>query len=182
MNYVIRSTPKLEPMKPFLFSIFWFIVSPAFSQDPIAHFCKTINPEELRTCVEKLASPDFEGRAFNTNGEKKAANYLSGEFNMLNLKFFPSNFIDLSLPFDSILHFAISNEKTTLNNMVDFGNACWFFWSNGQKMPVVYAGFGIDHPNYSDYSGIDAKGKFVAVSEGQPINSSGINLVTGGIL
>lgn len=166
-------------MKRFVQLLIWLTVYPVFAQEPIIRFCNSISSEELRICVEKLASPDLEGRAFNTNGEKKAADYLSGEFNMLNLKIFPANFIDLSLPFDSILHFEISNEKTTLNNVVDFGNSCWFFWSNGQKMPVVYAGFGIDHPNYSDYSGIDAKGKFVAVSEGQPINSNGINLVTG---
>jgi hypothetical protein len=167
-------------MKLLFIFIFWFIIYPAFPQDPIAHFCRSITPEELHNYVEKLASPEFEGRAFNTNGEKKAADYLSGEFNALLLKKFSSNYqTDLSIPIDSVLHLEISNEKARLKNLVDFGNFCWFFLSNGQKMPVVYAGFGIDLPTYSDYSGIESEGKFVVVSEGQPINSQGINLVTG---
>jgi hypothetical protein len=163
-----------------LLVIFMWVSIWAFTQNPIVRFCDSITSEELHNYVEKLASPEFEGRAFNTNGERKAADYLSGEFNALLLKKFSSNFqTDLSVPFDSVLHLEISNEKAVLKNMVDIGNFSWFFLSNGQKIPLVYAGFGIDLPAYSDYSEIKSEGKFVAVSEGQPIDSHGINLVTG---
>ena len=167
-------------MKNLFFFIFWFIIYPAFPQDPIAKSSNSITPEELRTCVEKLASPEFEGREFSTRGEKMAAEYISSRLNELNLKKTTTNFeVDLSIPFDSLTRFELSNQNATLKHWEDFGSPYWFHYSNGQKMPVVYAGFGIDLPNYSDYSGIDVNGKFVAVSEGQPINSYGINLVTG---
>lgn len=168
-------------MKNTIFLVIFLVISiRGFSQDPIVRFCESITPDELRAYVERLASPEFEGRQFNTIGEKKTADFLSGEFKALQLKKFSSNYqTDLSIPFDSVLHLDISNGKAILKHMEDFGNSCWFFWSNGQKIPVVYGGFGIDHPRYSDYTGIDVRGKIVAVSDGQPVNSQGINLVVG---
>lgn len=167
-------------MKKLFVLVLWFIVCPAFSQDPIVKFCNSITPEGLRTIVEKLASPEFEGRKSFAKSEKKTADYLSDEFRALQLKEFSSNYqTDLSLPVDSILHLELSNEKGSLNDMVDFWVRYWFLWSNGQKIPVVYGGFGIDQPRYSDYSGIDVSGKFVAVSGGQPVNAQGVNLITG---
>lgn len=168
-------------MKNTIFLVIFLGISiRGFSQDPIVRFCESITPDELRAYVERLASPEFEGRQFNTIGEKKTADFLSGELKALQLKKFSSNYqTDLSIPFDSLLHLDISNGKVILKHMEDFGNSCWFFWSNGQKIPVVYGGFGIDHPRYSDYTGIDVRGKIVAVSYGQPVNSQGINLVAG---
>ncbi|MBA4409681.1 MAG: M20/M25/M40 family metallo-hydrolase [Bacteroidota bacterium] len=166
-------------MKNLLFLFFGFITCPAFSQDPIAKFCNSITSEELRTTVEKLASPEFEGREFSTSGEKIAANYISTRLNELQLKKTTANYqVDLSIPFDSLSKFEFSNPNATLKYWDDFGGPYWFHFSNGQKISIIYAGFGIDHPNYSDYAGIDVKGKTVVISGGQPVNDQGINLVT----
>jgi len=167
-------------MKLLLILVFWMTTFPAFPQDPIAKFCNSITPEELRTNVEKLASPEFEGREFSTRGEKMAADYISAKMNEFQLKKSAANYqVDLSIPFDSLTQFEFSNQIATLK----YGNgiSCgpyWFHFSNGLKIQVIYAGFGLDHPNYSDYRGIDVKGKWVAVS-GQPYNDKGINLITG---
>ena len=167
-------------MKNLLFLLFWLILYPAFSQDPIAKFCNSITPEELRTSVEKLASPEFEGREFSTRGEKMAAEYISGQLNELQLKKKTSNYqVDLSIPFDSLVQFDLSNNKATLKHWDDFVSPYWPLFSNGQKIPVIYAGFGIDHPSYSDYRDINVKGKWVVVSGSQPYNDKGINLITG---
>ena len=167
-------------MKNLLFFLFWLIIYPAFPQDPIARFCNSITPEELRVTVEKLASPEFEGREFSTRGEKLAADYISSRLNELQLKKSTANYqIDLSIPFDSLVQFDLSNNKATLKHLDDFASPYWPLFSNGQKIPVIYAGFGFDHPNYSDYKGIDVKGKWVVVSGSQPYNDKGINLITG---
>lgn len=167
-------------MKPLLFFIFWFIVYPAISQEQITRFCNSITPEELRTCVEKLASAEFEGREFSTRGEKMAAEYISSRLDELQLKKTTTNFeVDLSIPFDSLTRFELSNQNATLKHWDDFSGPYWFLFSHGQKIPVIYAGFGIDHPNYSDYKGINVKGKWVVLSIGQPVNDQGINLITG---
>lgn len=167
-------------MKILFFLVFWFIIYLAFPQDPIAKFCNSITPEELRTCVEKLASVEFEGREFSTRGEKLAADYISGQLNELQFKKSSSNYqVDLSIPFDSLVQFDLSNNKATLKHWDDFGSPYWPLFSNGQKIPVIYAGFGIDHPSYSDYRDINVKGKWVVVSGGQPYNDKGINLITG---
>jgi hypothetical protein len=171
---------KLYQMKNLLVLVLWVIMYPAFPQDPIAKFCNSITPEELRTCVEKLASPEFEGREFSTRGEKMAAEYISGQLNELQLKKSSVNYqVDLSIPFDSLLQFNLTNSKATLKYWDDFSGPYWFLFSNGQKIPVIYAGFGLDHPNYSDYKGINVKGKWVVLSIGQPVNDQGINLITG---
>ncbi|MGB5435376.1 MAG: M28 family peptidase, partial [Maribacter sp.] len=44
---------------------------------------------------------------------------------------------------------------------------------------IVYAGYGIDDVNYSDYEGLDIKGKLVLVKSGEPINADGTFIVTG---
>lgn len=167
-------------MKPILLLVFWGLICPAFSQDPITKFCNSITPEELQTCVEKLASVEFEGRDFSTRGEKLAADYISGQLNELQLKKSSANYqVDLSISFDSLTRFELSNQNATLKHWDDFSGPYWFLFSNGQKIPVIYVGFGIDHPDYSDYGSINVKGKWVVVSGGQPCNDKGINLITG---
>lgn len=166
-------------MKPLFILLFWIAVYPAYSQDPIAHFCNFFNPEELRVWVEKLASPDFEGREFNKSGEKKAAEFLSSQFGEIQLKkVSPDYQMELSIPYDSLVNFKIASSKSTLQFWQDFRTSLWNLFTDGQRMPIIYAGFGIDHPNYSDYSKINVKDKYIVISEGQPINSRGIYLTS----
>jgi len=44
---------------------------------------------------------------------------------------------------------------------------------------VVYAGFGIEDENYSDYKNIDVKNKIVLIKSGEPKNEDGTNTITG---
>lgn len=133
------------------------------------------------TCVEKLASPEFECREFSMRGEKMAADYISARLNELQLKKTAASFqVELSIPFDSLTQFEFSNSNATLKYGDDISTGpYWHHFSNGRKIQVIYAGFGFDHPSYSDYRGINVKGKWVAVSGAQPCNNQGINLVTG---
>lgn len=166
-------------MKRFVQLLMWLAVFPVFSQEPIIRFCNSITPQELQPIAEKLASPEFEGREFNTTGEKMAAEYISGQLSQIQLKKITPNYqMDLSIPYDSLVDFKISSSKSTLQFWQDFRTSFWNLFTEGQKIPVIYAGFGIDHPNYSDYSKINAKEKFVVIHEGQPIDSRGIYLTS----
>jgi hypothetical protein len=47
------------------------------------------------------------------------------------------------------------------------------------NMDVVFAGYGIDAANYSDYGKIDVKGKGVIVWSGEPANRKGNQMISG---
>jgi len=166
-------------MKRFVQLLIWLTVYPVFAQEPILRFCNSISSEDLRPIVEKLASPDFEGRGFNTVGEKMAADYISDQLQGFQLEKVTANYqMELSILYDSLVDFKIASSKSTLQFWQDFRTSFWYLFLDGQKMLVIYAGFGIDHPNYSDYSKINVKDKFVVISEGQPIDSRGIYLTS----
>ncbi len=47
------------------------------------------------------------------------------------------------------------------------------------NVPVVFAGYGIEHARYNDFANIDVKGKLVLLLTGQPQDSTGVYLLTG---
>ena len=50
------------------------------SVDPVIQLAKTITTEELYRHISILASDEFEGRETGTEGQRKAAKYIAGEF------------------------------------------------------------------------------------------------------
>ncbi len=44
---------------------------------------------------------------------------------------------------------------------------------------LVYAGFGIDDDQFSDYTNIDVKGKIVVIKNGEPKDENGNYIITG---
>ena len=54
-----------------------------------------------------------------------------------------------------------------------------FSKAQGSFDDIVYAGYGIDDENYSDFKDIDVKGKLVLVKFGEPTNGDGTFKVTG---
>src|SRR5690606_28608745 len=50
---------------------------------------------------------------------------------------------------------------------------------DGKKLDLVFAGYGIDAPNYSDYQNLDVKGKTAVVLAGEPVNAQGNYVVHG---
>jgi len=44
---------------------------------------------------------------------------------------------------------------------------------------VVFLGFGIDDPKYSDYKGNKLKGKVIMINKGEPLDQDSISYLTG---
>ncbi len=151
------------------------------SADP-TEYATTITADELKDLLYTFASDDFEGRATGEPGQKKAVEYLKTQYQTMGVKSPLSGddyFQEVTLekpkvteaevnvngtPFavyDDQISLAISNSVTINTN------------------EIVYAGYGIDSDNYSDYENIDVKDKVVLVKAGEPKDANG-NFVSSG--
>ena len=57
-------------------------------------------------------------------------------------------------------------------------------YNNGPKVnyeeeEIIFVGFGIDDPKYSDYINVDVKGKVVVAYSGEPKNDDGSFIIDG---
>ena len=138
--------------------------------DPV-FFANTINSENLKKNLYKIAGPDFEGRETATAGQHKAASYLSEYFKGLGLQ--PGNHGDYQLTYpvyiDSSLSASIriNNDTFRLYRDFDLRISSAHDISFGLN-DVVFAGYGISDSLRDDYKGLQTAGKVVLVLNGYP--------------
>ena len=145
-------------------------------------YASTITSAELKEMLYTYASDEFEGRETGAPGQKKAVNYLKDQYIAMGIPSpLPGDtyFQDVPLQKQKTPEVEFSVGDTTFENFDDFlvsGSA------QTQKLDitqVVYAGYGIDSENYSDYDGIDVKDKIVLIKAGEPKDADG-NYVSSG--
>ncbi|MBN1185303.1 MAG: M28 family peptidase [Bacteroidales bacterium] len=136
-----------------------------------------ITEKSLRKHIEILCDKESGGRKFATQGEKNAANYIRDEFIKSGLtcsaKGIDNYFQNYTLSYDTLISFNIENQNKELFYLSDFFTWEFCFLTDTAKVDIIYAGFGIDGENYSDYKNIDVKNKWVVVEINSPIDSSG---------
>lgn len=145
----------------------------AFSQtDNAAKYAGVITGANLKKHLTIIASDEFEGRETGTEGQRKAAAYIESQFKATGLK--PVEALKgyqqlYPLYQDSL----VSTELKVGSTVAVFGkdfispmntNETGKF--KGKK--IVFIGYGIDDKAYSDYTGIDVKGKIVVFFLGEP--------------
>src|SRR5690606_24138292 len=54
-----------------------------------------------------------------------------------------------------------------------------FSAAKGNFSEIVYAGYGIEDENYSDYTDLDLNGKLVLIKAGEPVDGNGNYVITG---
>ena len=145
-------------------------------------YANTITAPELKSFLYTYASDDFQGREAGTEGEIKAVEFLKKEYQALDIPaakadgdyFQTVPLIKSEYPDASI----VLNDKTYKigEDFVTFSIA-----SNGsyQMSEIIFAGFGIDSEQYSDYKNIDVKGKLVLAKAGEPLAENGTYLISG---
>jgi hypothetical protein len=151
-----------------------------------APFANTITAEELKNYLTVLASDDFEGRETGTEGQRKAADFIAAHFKKLGL---PALGDDQTC-FQKIAFTAESwdNGQIELNingqryrHLSDFVS----FPSVNANRPqfsareLIFLGYGIDDPKYSDYKGVDVKDKAILIYRDEPVDAKGISFLTG---
>ncbi|QES89535.1 M28 family metallopeptidase [Rhizosphaericola mali] len=168
-------------MKKILFTIFTIIVHTlalAQHQDDYQFSSK----EEIcyRKDISMLASDSFKGRKPFTEGELLTTSYLASRFKSIGL--IPCNkksyfqkvpMVELSGSFQSNGMIVKGKEQSLfLQNLTDIVGGTRRVEKEVKinNASIVFAGFGIDAPEYgwNDYKGIDVKGKIVIVMINDP--------------
>ncbi|MEA1786189.1 M28 family peptidase [Arenibacter sp. GZD96] len=142
-------------------------------------FAESITEAELKDYLYTYASDEFEGRETGKPGQKKAVEFLKAVYQRLGVPAAQQNgdyFQDVPLTITKLPtgFLKINGEEFPIGD--DF---IGFLPAKDTYSSIVYAGYGIEDENYSDYAGLDLEGKMVLVKLGEPVNSDGTYTVTG---
>lgn len=149
--------------------------------DP-TEYANTITADELKDMLYIYASDEFEGRNTGDPGQKKAVEYLKAQYQAMGIKSPLSGddyFQEVPLEKQKVTEAKVSVNGTPFAVFDDQITLAISNSVNVNTNEIVYAGYGIDTDDYSDYENIDVKGKVVLVKAGEPKDANG-NFVTSG--
>ena len=142
-------------------------------------FAESITEAELREHLYTYASDEFEGRETGKPGQKKAVEYIKAQYKALGIPAAKGNedyFQKVALSISNVpVGNLIVNEKVFQqgSDFLTFSKAA------GTVNDVIYVGYGIEEGEYSDYSGVDVKGKVLLMKFGEPKNKDGTYVLSG---
>ena len=149
------------------------------SEPSAVTYAKTITEEDLKAHLYEYASDKYEGRETGQPGQKLASEYIKKEYMTMGVPAAKSDG-------DYYQNVPLELKRMPVGTMTLNGTAyllgddvLGFSSAQGSFSEVVYAGYGIDDPNYSDFDGLDVKGKLVMVKFGEPMNEDGTYKVSG---
>lgn len=142
-------------------------------------YAETITESELKEHLYIYASDEFEGRETGQPGQKKAIAYIKSEYESLDISpakpdgdYFQKVPIEISnVPVGKL---SVNNSDFLLGEHV-----LTFSEAKSLNNAVVYAGYGIEDENYSDYKGLNVAGKLVLVKTGEPMSNDGTYTLSG---
>ena len=142
-------------------------------------YAKTITEDELKTHLYTYASDEFKGRDTGTEGEKIATDYLTNAYKEMGIAAARGG--EDYLQQVPLMRYSLPTGNVSLNGTIleigkDVFTATGVY--NGE-MNAVFAGFGIETENYTDYSEIDVKGKAVIIKAGEPTKADGTYVISG---
>tara|TARA_R100001369_G_scaffold89214_1_gene126605 strand:- start:3541 stop:5103 length:1563 start_codon:yes stop_codon:yes gene_type:complete len=148
------------------------------SVDPMV-YAQSISEAELKEHLYTYASDEFEGRDTGEPGQKLAVEYLKAEYVELGIPAAQSDgnyFQNVPLVISKLPKGSVSiNGKEYQNGE----GLLTFTAATGSFDNIVYVSYGIEEENYSDYAGVDVKGKIVLIKAGEPMNTDGTYTLSG---
>ncbi|MGV3638981.1 MAG: peptidase M28, partial [Adhaeribacter sp.] len=149
-------------------------------------YAATITAADLSRHLHILASDEYEGRDTGAKGQKMAAAYISKEFREDGLSGPVPN--SATSPYYQTFnlektawgegHILVGTKKfRMLQDFYVVGGGSPY--QTEEQAEVVFAGYGIADPRYSDYANLNVNGKMVVVLAGEPKDSKGNYLVSG---
>ena len=142
-------------------------------------YARSIEVQAMKEHVFTLASKDFQGRETGTEGNKKAADYIASQLASFGIPPIPGDG-------DFFQEVTFSSIRWKEINLTVFGDSVEHlkdYLSIPQYFPVqsgpieisamTFLGYGINDPVYSDYAGVDVKGKHLLIYGGEPRNRNG---------
>ena len=160
----------------FLFTVI-FLISTIFSfgQDKIlTDASNSIKINELKEKMNVYSSDEFEGRGTPSKGQQLAVEYLVNHYKNLGIPSVKNDSylqaVPLQLEDKPNISLNISDQKFIYyQDYISYANGPD---RNYESVEIIFVGYGIDDPAYSDYVNIDVKGKVVAVIGGEPMNNN----------
>lgn len=151
-----------------------------------APYAASITVEDLKSYLTVLASDEFEGRETGQEGQRKAADFIAAHFEKLGLPAIGDSgtyFQNIAFTAESWdngqIELTINGESYRhLSDFVSFPSAN----SNRERFAtdqVVFLGYGIDDPSYSDYKGVNVEGKTILIYKDEPVDKDGNSWLTG---
>ena len=146
--------------------------------DPVT-YAQTITEEELKEHLYIYASDEFEGRDTGAPGQKKAVDYLKDQYESMGINAAKSDG-------DYIQKVPLEVAKVPKGS-IDLNGSIFqvgediltFSTASGDFNEIIYAGYGVEEGNYSDYASLDVKGKLVLIKAGEPKDKTGNYIVSG---
>lgn len=158
-------------MKKYLVILFFPFACFSQSIEEAKEFEKSITAEDLKKHLSIFASDEMEGRETGKNGQKLAAEYLSKEYQEMEIPV-----IDIASGYKQQYGLIErKNEGITISiNGKEYGYFNGFYSHTGMKDDtlsfnnLVFAGYGIDGIKHNDVKGFDFKEKAVFILDGLP--------------
>jgi Zn-dependent M28 family amino/carboxypeptidase len=150
-----------------------FLCAAVFAQtEDASKYASIIRIPELQKHLNIIASDAMEGRETGTEGQRKAAAYIES--------FYKSAGLSASVPAKGYQQFYPLYKDSMISSTLTIGKKTAVYGTdytspvnandngkfNGKK--IVFAGYGIEDAAYSDYTGLNVKGKVVAIFLGEP--------------
>ena len=148
----------------------------------VTEFAKTITSAELKEMLYTYASDEFQGRNTGEPGHEMAVNYIKDFYTKGNIAPLQNNgsyFQDVKLNQLYMPEVSAQINGKSLTNFEDFVSVTASTDANINTNEIVYVGYGIDDENYSDFKGVDVKGKVVIAKGGEPKKADGTYAVSG---
>lgn len=145
-------------------------------------YAKTITATELKDMLYTYASDEFEGRLTGAKGQKLAVDFIKKHYQDYGI---PAAKTDGDYFQKVPLEITKTPTATVLVNGQKFEYKTNFVALNDTESikikasEIVYANYGIDDKNYSDYKTINVKNKVVLIKNGEPKNTDGTFLISG---
>lgn len=150
-------------------------------QPDVLSFAASISEDELKEHLYTYASDEFQGRETGKEGQKRAVAYLKAAY--VDLGILPAQkdgdyFQKVPLELAKLPTGTISLGDSMHENGSEFLTFTGFDDSFDH---IMYVGYGIETDTYSNYKGLDVKGKLLLMKSGEPKNEDGTSLITGTI-
>ncbi len=167
----------------FIFSSFLIIsVILTYGQDKILmEASNSIKIDELKEKMYTYSSDEFDGRGTPSKGQQLAVEYLVNHYKNLGIQ---------SVKTDTYLQAVPLQFEEKPNISLNISGQKFIYYQdyvsylNGpdreyKSEEIVFIGYGIDDPNYSDYKNINVKGKVVVAFGGEPKDKNGEYFING---
>jgi hypothetical protein len=146
---------------------------------PVEKAAATVSATSAFATVERLASPEFDGRLTGTSGYAAAARWMAGELKAAGLKALPEHPdfmqrfpVTVTSVESATMEILPADEKGQTQRLEYFKQFLPLLYSGTGDVTagVVFVGYGITAPamGRDDYAGIDVKGAIVMAVRGAP--------------